>query len=564
MENRPHMIPDGRDDWRCSTGAPNFIVMSDFGKPIFSTLNDTSTAQICGILHAIETSTRQCDEDVSRDNFQSVRSDCLRMVFMRVQAITLIAVSTSKREKGDCLLETESYLRLQIEYLYSQIVFTLSDRVQTMLMEHCDVQAMLLPSALQSFVRDAGLYEGCHPASIMTAGIQAVFPLSSVVRQQTSMLLKRIGDDTVNMVAALLVVGKKVVTLIQSPYRPHQLQNSDLQLLLHFIDRQAAHPDRELWLPLCFPRLHSSSFLHCYACCLDATTKLTLCLVSTCGSMEQFQTLRNASASLRCCLNIEIETRNVIQALSVNGNQLEDKIKGTGNDAPWQVADSFIDHDYEVIPPFQAAVSADHYKVGDADILGQLVPELTQISKDLEAATLAKYLEVGVLHFIFRVDIPILIENTNPNGKDQGQGQHPGQLMQCICPPLDSSARFSEASSQRRVWCMYQKLQLQLRLGSGNTEGLSNAFHRITMGASSEKRIRPTIGQYCPAMALVESPPSLEGVAYELDGQEAFLAMNGRGFELYVFHCYNNFFAQFYNILSNSLFVDIPFEAIFV
>jgi hypothetical protein len=56
----------------------------------------------------------------------------------------------------------------------------------------------------------------------------------------------------------------------------------------------------------------------------------------------------------------------------------------------------------------------------------------------------------------------------------------------------------------------------------------------------------------------------LEGVAHELDGQEAFLAMNGRGFELYVFHCYNNFFAQFYNILSNSLCVDIPFEAIFV
>jgi Second Longin domain of FUZ, MON1 and HPS1/First Longin domain of FUZ, MON1 and HPS1 len=543
METPPRRVidNDGRDGCYDCYGAPNFIVMSISGKPIFSTLNDSSAAQICAVLHAIQTSTDPCNDVVSCGNLRSVQSDCLLMVFMRVQAITLISVSPSNQRKDDGLFETELYLRLQLEYLYSQILFTLSDHVQSMLMDHCDIQAMLLPSGfLQSIVRDAGSYEGCHPASIMMAAIQTIFPLSKVVRRHTSLLLKRIGDNTVNMVTALLAIGDKVVTLIQSPYRPHQLQNSDLQLLLRFIQRKSVHLDRELWLPLCFPRLHSSGFLHCYACCLDAKTKLTLCLVSNDGSVEQFQAFRKVSTHLLSSLNIEVKTRNVIQELSVNLNQLEKVIVGMGNDVPWQghqsnahdVTELSIDHDYEVIPPFQTMSNTDSYTVGDADILGQLVPELMEVSEDLEMAILAKYLEVAVLHFVFRVDVPIVMEDTKPIGKGQDQGHPPGQLIQCVGPPLRSVARFFDTASQRRVWNMYQKLQLQLRLGSASSEGLSNSFHMNANSDPSAKSNLPTIGRNCPALALVESPPSFEGVAYESDGQEIFLAMNGRGFEL--------------------------------
>ena len=519
----------------------NFIIMSDSGKPIFSTLNDTSEAQICSILQAIQISTLHYDIG----DIQSLRSDFMLIFFMRIQAVTLIAVSTTTNgRKDDILLESETYLRLRLEYLYSQIIFTLTDCVQTTLAENStyNIQSVLLPSFLQSIVSDAKSYEGGNdPASMMNVGVQTVFPLSNIVRQQISMLLKQIGDDLVNMVAALLVTGIKIVTLIQSPYRPHQLRTTDVQLLLHFMHRPSMLQEQELWLPLCFPRLYSSGFLHCYACCLDSTTKLTLCFVSTCGSMEQFHAFRKESIRVRSCLNIDTEAPNVIEALTFRSNPPKELAAREDNNIAYQhdqnttcrVTELPIDCDYELIPSFETIANPNDDS-GDANILSQLCPELSQISKELEASTLEGYLNDGILHFFFRLDVPIFQDRgkSTRKGPPRDHNHPPGYLIQWVSPALGSVARFSDHASQRRVWNMYQRLQLRLRSGFANTECLLDAFCAIPSSTQSAKVNMPTIEQYCLAMSLVESPPMLEGITYISDGLETFLAMNGQGFEL--------------------------------
>ena len=40
------------------------------------------------------------------------------------------------------------------------------------------------------------------------------------------------------------------------------------------------------------------------------------------------------------------------------------------------------------------------------------------------------------------------------------------------------------------------------------------------------------ISRHCPASCLAESPPSVQGVTYVIDGPDLFLAMNGREFEV--------------------------------
>jgi hypothetical protein len=60
-----------------------------------------------------------------------------------------------------------------------------------------------------------------------------------------------------------------------------------------------------------------------------------------------------------------------------------------------------------------------------------------------------------------------------------------------------------------------------------------DAFDLIAsvQAASDEEHMKGT-GRYCPASCLAESSPSVQGVTYVIDGQELFLAMNGREFEL--------------------------------
>jgi hypothetical protein len=123
-------------------------------------------------------------------------------------------------------------------------------------------------------------------------------------------------------------------------------------------------------------------------------------------------------------------------------------------------------------------------------------------------------------HFLFRLDAPV-----------QTTELQAGKLTQCLSSHSDT--HFQDDSSKRRLYAIYQKLQLRLRLGSATCESSMDAFDMVShIQAASEEEHMQGIGRHCPASCLAESPPSVQGVTYVIDGSELFLAMNGREFEL--------------------------------
>lgn len=524
-------------------GDVNVIVMSDSGKPIFAlhALSEETLTHICGLLQAVRSSILHSDLDLGE--LQSLQSGSMHVVFMTVGAISLVAMSTI-RLPGEAF-ETEACLRLQLEYVYAKILFSLTDQVQAIFAQNAsfDLRSMLGNDSSMRAILCEARPEG-NPAPFFTAGVQTVFPLSHAVRERTSAILKQIGDQTANAVAALLFVGNKLVSAVQSSYRPHQLRAADLHLVFEFITRQQLQS--ELWLPLCLPRFNSSGFLHCYAHCLDPRTKLTLALISQDGSTEQFQAFRTAAVRIRRCLSIPVENRNILEILSPSPDSQvvsSEDCEG-GNDIQWRrsLADTcnyFEDDSYEMIS----------YDAVDHGGSCQLLPELTAASSEEVAAKFAEYHDLGVLHFVFRLDVPIQADRKKSSKRRNDHS--PGHLTQCVSPPLDDP--FVDAASKRRVWCAYQRLQLRLRLGSANAESVHDVFRMIVDDDDNNNvaRIAPTVGKHCPAMGLAESPPNMQGVTYMTYGSETFLAINGRGFELYVREYRGFLFAA---TLARSLF----------
>lgn len=511
---------------------PNVIVLSEAGKPIFSRWgNEDDLAMTCALVQTIRASTVD-DDSFGLGDIQSIRSDELSMVFLSVGALTLIAVSELGQD-GDC--ETEAYLRLQLEYVYGQIIFTLTEQVQSIFKTspNFDLRNMLgaTDSVMLGILDQAGPLGNGGP--FLTAGVETVCPIPPTVREDASRAIEMIGGQTENTLFAFLLVGNKLVTLVQPDYRPHQLRPSDLHLILNFINYQPGLLTNELWFPICLPRFNSSGFLYAYTNCLHPETALSLVLVSQQNTTEQFDLFRGAAAALRQQLGLP-KLKSSVMKLFLNEGDSERKEQHSDDAADQKENDTVCEGsvDTKVLGLSQS----DKSSLTDEDINASkscpLVRALQQIgSKKLQESMINRYCSIAsALHFIFRCDVSI--GKGNPNKNEGG-----GLLTQCLSPTLGFP--FVDAPSKQRVWNTYQRLSLRLRLGSASLEATMDAFDMITEDQTSggnkdgECRNSAGIGRDCPAICLMESPPNVHGVTYILDGCELFVGLNGRDFELY-------------------------------
>jgi hypothetical protein len=351
----------------------------------------------------------------------------------------------------------------------------------------------------------------------LVAGVQSVFPISHKVRNKVSLTLQSIGSKMENLAFALLVVGDKLLSLVQPSYRPHQLRVSDLHLILNFLSKQPGLLTSELWIPMCLPRFNSSGFLYAYTSCLDVDSKLTLVLISSHSTTEQFQLFRAVSSRIRDEFGIPTVSGSV---LTIKTSSNEDEVAPRNdNDVEWRREESIAsDEDYVTV-----LSDADRRKQDPSECV--LLKEVREsVSRSTFERIAKEYFEEGesLIHFLFRVDIPV-----KNSSRHSSYGK--GHLTQCISPPIPFP--FQSTSSRRRLWTYYQKLSLRLRLGSASVESSMDAFDMITQDETAVGGF-PGIAKNCPAIALLESPPNVHGVTYIVEGTEIFLAMNGRDFEV--------------------------------
>jgi len=526
----------------------NVIVMSEAGKPIFARYGSQGeVARQCGLVQALRTAINGNHSTLGLGEIQSIHSKKLCIVFMTVGSITLVNVlQRTKPETGDFgkgVGDTEAFGRLQLEYVYANLIFILTANIQSTFTHNpgFDLRSVIKSNdnLLRGILDESG--PDGNPGPLLVSCVQSCFPISHRVRHKTSKILQSIAGRSENNVAfALLIAGDKLVSVVQPSYRPHQLRISDLHLVINFIAKQPNLNSSELWVPMCLPRFNSTGFLYAYTNCFDTTSKLTLVLLSSHNTTEQFQILRTASQEIRESLSIPTELDTVLTI--VNDEQMSSSsCKNTPPlDVLWKRTSESFDN---------STTTDEGFVKISADMLGKDCPMveegklLNQMRHSLELSSIdhirSHYLKDGdspsLLHFLFRMDVPV----GNPVHKRLSRKKQSGYLPQCVSPCVTEP--FITTSSRRRLWSNYQKLSLRLRLGSATVESSSDAFDMIKNDSCTIENDKSGfhsftgIGRHCPAIGLTESAPyNSDGLSYIMEGDFLFLAMNGKNFELYM------------------------------
>lgn len=481
---------------------PNVIMLSNAGKPIFSRYgNEEDLSNTCALLQAISSTTEE-------NPIQSFRAGPLQIVISRVKYVTLVAISNNGGETG-------VFLRMLLEYVYAHVVFTLTEQVQQLFLQHknCDVISLLGQSAAKHLY---SMLDQAHqnPGPLITSAIPILYPLDYHLRQHASLVLKTVGSETPGILFALLVVGDKLVTLLQPKHQPHQLHVSDIHLILNFVKSQPFLTKNEAWFPICLPMFHSDGFLYTFTTCLDVNSGLLLMLISTNDSQEQFAFFREAATKIKQKLFEEEEE------IGLDIKTLFHPINPTTADSNLAESQTF---------PLSRGI----------------IESLRSIT---EESTFKQYCSIATAyHFIFRFDVTL---PSNAHQKQKNKSKSKSQkrtknnlFSQCLCPPLPFP--FVEIKSKQRVWNMYQRLALRLKFGSASTDSVMNAYDKTSfnfindlnsnfqhIGDDPDEIDGNGILSSCPAIKVFEPESPLQGITYILDESELFMALSGSNFLL--------------------------------
>jgi len=526
----------------------NVIVMSEAGKPIFSRYGSPGeVARQCGLIQALRTAVNVNNSTLGLGEIQSIHSENLCIVFMTVGSITLInTLEKDKTNPGDdavYAIDTEAFGRLQLEYVYANLIFILTSNIQNAFLHNPGFDLRSMMNSNDNLLRgllDESDPEG-NPGPFLVSSVQSFFPISYRVRHETSKTLQSMAGKMENNIAfAMLIVGNRLLTVVQPSYRPHQLRVSDLHLVINFIGKQPGLMSGEQWIPMCLPRFNSRGFLYAYTNCFDTESKLTLVLLSSHSTTEQFQILRTAAQKIRERLHVPLASDSVLTIVKDEKVLSSSSTNSATSDVLWKRTSDSFDN---------SSTNEDGFVNISAEMLGKEggIPEeedlLHQVKHAIEISSTdfirTRYLKDegshSVLHFLVRYDISV----ENCLRKKRYNKQQPGYLSQCVSLPL--VAPFACRSSRRRLWSNYQKLSLRLRLGSASVESSIDAFDMIKNDSGLNDKEKSGlgffdgIGRYCPAIGLNESTPyNSDGLSYVIEGDETFLAMNGKFFELYM------------------------------
>lgn len=569
---------------------PNVIILSAAGKPIFVRYGSTDAdgddadedewATACGILQGLRANILSFGFDGVENGSSSLGDICSitagerLLVFKNTEALTFVAISDGRDG-----IHNEAWLRLQLEYVYAQVIFTITAQVQSILTNSpsYDLRSMMGPNVNNS-IRNLldefnpvvdNLYDGNESEeqsslrrnrnniigssgckSFLTAGVECIHPIPPEIRDNASKLLiqacgygrhSSTRSHSENNLFVMLVVGTRLVTIVQPSNPSSQLHTSDIHLILTFVGRQPGLLINELWFPLCLPRFDSSGFLYAYTSCLDPLdTGLSIVMISPDSSTDQFEAFRSAANTVRMKLGLPSVKTGVIRVFDSSTNEsatssvstpILDNRVGILNESDSASLESDDLEQKKAIVDV-ASWESDAGKeyaneASDENDHRSPAPLLTALKVALspkqQEEMMSTYLELAsALHFVFRCDIFVNSGQTCAACGDPSTG---AMLTQCFGPPL--TFPFIDAASQSHVWEIYQRLSLRLRLGSASVESTMNAFDVITDTRDSRE------SHEYPMQNLLESPPNVHSVTYLQEDDWLFIGLNGKFFELY-------------------------------
>jgi hypothetical protein len=482
----------------------NIIVLSESGKVIFHRYGDEANINsVSGILQTLRASTRH-DERLGFGDIRRISTRTSKILFKNVGNIVLVAIAyRDSANGGEDTIETNDYLQLQLEYVYSGILFLLTEEVQYMAQNDLDITFMLgsCSGKLRTLLDEMEL-PWTTGTPYFLGGVNILSPIPGRIRDHSSKILAMECSKMPSIIYALIKIKKQLITIVQPRDAMHHLTSHDLNLLMEFLDGQI----NEAWFPICLPRLSTNGFVHAYQTDLNSSSDLKLTLISQEPSTEEFSILRNVADKIRHQLgfNSQLEEEKVLRIY-----HLKDKDLKGDDELLWERIPLKHNHDGEDF----------HHKA----LFNRSFLNSIKIARDhnQQKKRMNEYCDMSLMHhFFFRYNIPI---------RDFHSGSIVGYLPQIVGPSFEQTLDgFGSAS---RYWKIYQRLSLIPKIGTNSIESELDGFIiRLTKQIGQE-----SFESYRLSQSLHErnSDTSDTTLYYKEEKEEAHVVYWNEDFELY-------------------------------
>jgi vacuolar fusion protein MON1 len=226
----------------------HIFILTDAGKPIFSRYGkEDDLSPMMGLLMAVVSFIID-DNDSIRTIYTGGDH---KIVFVVKGPVYFACVSSTN--------ETESELKNQLELLYTQIIFILTERIIDHLKKKASFDLRNLLGGTDNVLHSLIHAMSCDVAYTFSSFKTLRLP-KSIRYSIGDALVKNIPDKSL---FSILVADNQIVHLGRSK-KYGALQPLDLLLLLNFINSNSAIRSSETWTPLCLPGFSPEGFLYAY------------------------------------------------------------------------------------------------------------------------------------------------------------------------------------------------------------------------------------------------------------------------------------------------------------
>ena len=266
---------------RLSNSDKNFFIISNAGKPIFIMHgDDKKVIPLAGIINTIVNYFQVNQQAEIKTMY--LRNIGQRFVFLKRGPIIIMVYSK--------LGESFRVLREQCNFLYSYLISTLTSKNLEKLFRNrsnFDLGTFLAKSDMENLNLICHLLSNKFYPDIFLNALQSN-PLEKNIRAKIhNKILQQLHDDSEiiprgTLLYGFFLTGEDIkMTAVIRP-QGHTLYTHDMQLLFCLIRRHLNlnTTDRELWIPICFPKFNSTGFLYSYIKILSLKSKSVMVFLS--------------------------------------------------------------------------------------------------------------------------------------------------------------------------------------------------------------------------------------------------------------------------------------------
>lgn len=288
---------DPQDGWE-SDVTKHVFILSSSGKPIFSRFGDEQAlVATFGLLQAIVSIVQD-----QGDTLHCIKAGHRRIVYFFRQSLYFISVSSTG--------EPEAVLSKQLEFLYNQVLLTLTNKVHMVLNQNSSKDLRDLLGFDTTRLMQSACSGDLTPTCIAFESARGYAMPEADLRDELLANLRECVEMS-GAALGLILCADALVAYVPNSAMALHLQVADVLLLTHFVENSASLRSHDQhWVPLCLPQFNPGAFLQAYVCDLRVHSMVeenrhidfSLVLISSSSDASMFKELHAGREALEQAL----------------------------------------------------------------------------------------------------------------------------------------------------------------------------------------------------------------------------------------------------------------------